>query len=133
MRNFCDPGSCGSHNFPCLIFVGRLKTVIITPWAHKGVLFSPFPPLVENIFGKCFVDFSMIIEYLKCNIQVKVKNIGISKCFKVPLVGDHIDLSDLSDHSDLSDLSDLCDRCDHSDHSDLLGGHYGHYGHYGFD
>ena len=57
------------------------------------------PLFVENIFGKCFIKFSMTIEYRKCNFQVKnifpkvpsrgvkVKNIEISKCFEVPLVG----------------------------------------------
>ena len=58
-----------------------------------------FPLFVEHIFGKCFVEIFMIIEYLKFNFQVKnifpkapsrgfkVKNIEISKCSKVSLVG----------------------------------------------
>ena len=56
----------------------------------------PPPLFVENIFGKCFVDISMMIEYLKCNFWVKnifpmvkgviVETIKISKCFNVPLV-----------------------------------------------
>ena len=57
------------------------------------------PPLfVEIIFCKCFIRCSMTIEYLKCNFRVKnifpkvpsrgvkLKNIDISKFFKVPLV-----------------------------------------------
>ena len=57
------------------------------------------PLFVENIFGKCFVDFSMILEYLKRNFRVKnifpkVPSRGVKvgksrkfECFKVPLVG----------------------------------------------
>ena len=57
------------------------------------------PLFVENIFCKCFIRCSMTIEYLKCNFRVKnifpkvpsrgvkVKNIEISKCSKVCLVG----------------------------------------------
>ena len=57
------------------------------------------PLFVENIFCKCFNRCSMTIEYLKCNFRVKnifpkvpsrgvkVKNIEISKCSKVCLVG----------------------------------------------
>ena len=62
-----------------------------------GCVIPPF--FVENIFCKCFIMSSMTIEYLKCNFWVKnifpkvpsrgvkVKNIEISKCFEVPLVG----------------------------------------------
>ena len=57
------------------------------------------PLFVEIIFCKCFIRCSMTIEYLKCNFRVKnifpkvpsrgvkVKNIEISKCSKVCLVG----------------------------------------------
>ena len=57
------------------------------------------PLLVENNFRKCFIWFSMTIEYLKFNFQdknifpkvpsrgVKVKNIEISKCSKLCLDG----------------------------------------------
>ena len=57
------------------------------------------PLFVENKFGKCLIKFSMTIEHRKCNFWVKnifpkvpsrgvkVKNIEISKCFEVPLVG----------------------------------------------
>ena len=76
-----------------------IQSAIVT-WltvSYSRVCHSPF--FVENIFGKCFNEFSMTIEYLKCNFSVKnifpkvpsrgvkVKNIEISKCSKVPLVG----------------------------------------------
>ena len=57
------------------------------------------PIFVENKFGKCLIKFSVTIEHRKCNFWVKnifpkvpsrgvkVKNIEISMCFKVSLVG----------------------------------------------
>ena len=54
---------------------------------------------VENVFVKCFISCSITIEYQKYNFRVKnifpkvpsggvkVKNIDIFKCSKVPLVG----------------------------------------------
>ena len=57
------------------------------------------PLLVGKIIGKCYIEFSITIEYIKCNFWVKiifpkvpsrggkVKNIEISKCSEVPLVG----------------------------------------------
>ena len=70
------------------------------PRVHKACFRVYHSPLfVENIFCKCFISCSKTIEYLKCNFRVKnifpivpsrgvkVKNIDISKCSKVCLVG----------------------------------------------
>ena len=64
---------------------------------HIRVCHSPL--FVEINIGKCFIKFSIPIEYLICNFRVKnifakvpsrgvkVKNIEILKCSEVPLVG----------------------------------------------
>ena len=74
-------------------------TFCISLYTTVGCVICHSPLFVENSYAKCFIWCSMTIEYLKCNFRVKnifpkvpsrgikVKNINILRCSKVPLVG----------------------------------------------
>ena len=45
--------------------------VLPKKWLSYRYYGLPFPIFVEKFIGKCFIEFSITIDYLKCNYRVK--------------------------------------------------------------